>query len=224
MGDCCAGDGRAGDRAARSAGYSAQFDSAFAGRMAKRYRRSGLTRPERRLVEFLAAGGLDGATVLEIGGGVGEVGIELLRRGAARVTTLELSSAYDAEAARLAAEAGVADRVQRRIADIAAGDAVEDADLVVLHRVVCCYHDAERLLTAAAERCRARLAFSHPPRDPVTRVLSAVENAVSRARGSDFRSYIHPPAEMLAALEARGLRPVLHVPGPIWQVRGLVAG
>ena len=45
----------------------------------------------------------------------------------------------------------MADRVDRRLLDIAAEpERVEPADIVVLHRVVCCYPDYERLLTAAA--------------------------------------------------------------------------
>ena len=45
--------------------------------------------------------GLEGATVLEIGGGVGEIQIELLKSGAARAVNLELSPAYEAEATEL---------------------------------------------------------------------------------------------------------------------------
>jgi 16S rRNA G966 N2-methylase RsmD len=67
--------------------------------MARRYRKRGLDRSARRMVEFLAQRGLEGASVLEVGGGVGEIEIELLKRGAARAVNLELSSAYDAEAA-----------------------------------------------------------------------------------------------------------------------------
>ena len=64
---------------------------------------------------------------------------------------LELSPAYDAEARSLLGEAGIdADRVDRRLHDIAADpEAVEPADVVVLHRVVCCYPDYERLLAHA---------------------------------------------------------------------------
>ena len=43
------------------------------------------------------------------------------------------------------------DRVDRRFLDIAAEpEGAEPADIVVLHRVVCCYPDYERLLSAAA--------------------------------------------------------------------------
>ncbi len=95
--------------------------------------------------------------MLEVGGGVGEIQIELLKRGAARTVNLELSSAYDAEAERLLREAGLEERAERRLHDIAVEpDGVEPADVVVLRRVVCCYPDYERLLGAAAEQTMSR--------------------------------------------------------------------
>jgi magnesium-protoporphyrin O-methyltransferase len=198
------------------------FGTGFARRSAKRYRRKGLDPAATRMVEFAADGGLDGTAVLEIGGGVGDIGIELLRRGASTATTLELSDAYDAEAGRLAREAGVADRVRRRIVDIAATpDEVEAADIVVLHRVVCCYPDYGRLLTAAADHCRRRLTFSRPPRNAVSRALVATQNAAFAVVGKQYRAYVHPPAAMLEVLAGRGLRHATTVPGRVWTVEGL---
>jgi magnesium-protoporphyrin O-methyltransferase len=93
----------------------------------------------------------------------------------------------------------------------------------VLHRVVCCYPDFQRLLTVAADHCRQRLAFSHPRRDPASRMMWAVDSAVSRSRGSAFRSYLHSPAAMVRTLEERGMRAVLAGSGWPWQVRGFLA-
>ncbi|WP_432476668.1 methyltransferase domain-containing protein [Nocardioides sp. GXQ0305] len=203
-------------------GYDEVFGDGFARHVASRYRRRGLDRTARRLVDFLAEDDLSGASVLEIGGGVGEIGVELLRRGAARATTLELSQAYDDPARRLAEEAGVADRVHRAVVDIATSpDDVEPADLVVLHRVVCCYPDHERLLGAAADHCRRRLAFSHPPRNPVSRGVFAMENALFRLRGREFRAYVHRPQAMAEVVTRRGMRRELAHAGTIWQVQGL---
>ena len=47
------------------------FGDGFARKMAARYRKRGLDRPSRRMVEFLERRGLEGATVLEVGGGQG---------------------------------------------------------------------------------------------------------------------------------------------------------
>jgi magnesium-protoporphyrin O-methyltransferase len=190
--------------------------------VAKRYRKRGVDKTARRMVEFLASRGLEGASVLEIGGGVGDIQLELLARGAARATNLELSDGYEAQAARLAREAGVEQRVERRRHDIAVDPgAVEPADVVVLHRVVCCYPDYERLLGAAADHARRLLVFSHPPRNLVSRAFIAAENLAFRARRMEFRTFAHPPGAMLGVLERHGLRHTYSHRGFPWLVAGL---
>jgi 2-polyprenyl-3-methyl-5-hydroxy-6-metoxy-1,4-benzoquinol methylase len=195
------------------------FNGRFARHRAAGYRRRGLDRTARRMVDLLAEGGLEGATVLEIGGGVGEIHLELLRRGAASATALELSPAYDEEAARLLAEAGLTDRVRRGLVDIATDPAaVEPADVVVLHRVVCCYPDYAKLLGAAADHTRRALVFSHPPRNAVSRAVVATQNLFFRLGGREFRTFAHPPAAMRAVLAEHGLRPVAAPSGRLWRV------
>ncbi len=212
MDECC---GAAGPN-----GYEAVFDSRYAGKAARRYRRTGLTPTERLLVEFLTSAGIEGASVLEVGGGVGEVQLALLARGAARTTNLELSGAYEADARRLISEAGVEGRVDRILGvDLArAPEAVGPADVVVLHRVVCCYPDVERLLAAAADRTNRLLVFSHPPRNAATRVLAGLENAALAVRGKTYRAFAHRPALMLEVLERHGLRVVEAHRGFAWHV------
>jgi 2-polyprenyl-3-methyl-5-hydroxy-6-metoxy-1,4-benzoquinol methylase len=190
--------------------------------MAARYRRRGLDRTARRIVGFLEQRGLDGATVLEIGGGVGEIEIELLKKGAAHAVNLELSAAYDDEAVLLLRETGLERRVDRYVCDIAADPAgAEPADVVVLHRVVCCYRDYEKLLGAAAEHGRRIVVFSYPPRNLVSRLLFASQNLVFRIRGMEFRTFAHPPPAMLAVLDEHGLRRTFGHRGLVWQVAGL---
>ena len=190
--------------------------------MAKRYRKRGLDKTAQRMVEFLEQRGIEGATVLEVGGGIGEIGIELLKRGAASAVNLELSSAYDEEAAELLREAGLEGRAQRRLRDIAVDrDGVESADVVVLHRVVCCYPDYERLLRAAAEHARRFVVFSYPPRNAVSRLIVTTQNLIFRLLGKEFRTFAHPPARMLAVLGDRGLRSTFAHHGLVWQVAGL---
>jgi protein-L-isoaspartate O-methyltransferase len=174
------------------------------------------------MVDFLAERGLEGATVLEVGGGVGEIQIELLKRGAASAVNLELSPGYDDEAARLLREAGFEGRVERRLQDIAAApQAVEPADVVVLHRVVCCYPDYERLLAAAAQHAGRLLVFSYPPRNLVSRSLVGLQGLAFRLLRREFRTFAHPPARMLAVLEEHGLRRTYAHHPVLWQIAGL---
>ena len=174
------------------------------------------------MVEFLEQRGIEGATVLEVGGGVGEIQIELLKRGAARAVNLELSPAYEEEAERLLREAGFEERAQRLLHDIATDPAeIEPADVVVLHRVVCCYPDLEQLLDAAADHARRLLVFSYPPRNAVSRLFIAAQNLLFRLLRREFRTFAHPPSRMLRLLEERGLRRTFAHHPLVWQIAGL---
>jgi 2-polyprenyl-3-methyl-5-hydroxy-6-metoxy-1,4-benzoquinol methylase len=205
-----------------SGDYHRFFNQRFAHRLANRYRKRGLDKTARTMVQFLQALGLEGATVLEIGGGVGELQIELLTAGVAHALNLELSPAYQQEAHTLAGQAGLQGRLDWRIHDLAADPgAVEPADLVVLHRVVCCYPNYERLLGEAADHARRALVFSYPPRNPLSRAFYGVFNLVMRLTRSSFRGFAHPPGGMLAVLEDRGLRRTYQHRSGIWQVAGL---
>jgi 2-polyprenyl-3-methyl-5-hydroxy-6-metoxy-1,4-benzoquinol methylase len=202
-------------------GYEEIFGPRFARRQAQRYRKRGLDGAAQRMVDFLTTNGIAGATVLEIGGGVGEIQLELLRRGAARATNLELVETYDAPAAELAAESGMTGRLTRRRLDIVATpEEVEPADVVVLHRVVCCYPDYSRLLGAAADHARRLLVFSHPPRNPISRAVVATQNSICRMAGRSFRAYTHPPAAMAQVLSRHGLQVNYRHRASVWQVVG----
>lgn len=214
MGDCCGPEG-----------YNVVFSDRFARRLARRYRRRGLTRSSRAIVSFLTERGITDATILEIGGGVGDIQVELLRQGATRATNLEISTSYEPEATALLERSGLRDRVDRRLLDIAqAPDAVDVADVVVLHRVVCCYPDYERLLTAAGGKAERLLAFSHPPQNLGSRTVIWWENALRRLKGDSFRAFVHPPAAMLEVLSNAGLRATYRWRGLGWCVVGLERG
>jgi hypothetical protein len=209
-------------RCCTPSGYSAVFDARQARRDARRYRRRGLDRAARRMVRYLRGAGLEGATVLEIGGGVGAIQLELLASGAERATNVELSPAYEEEAAELLRDAGLADRVARRVVDFAAAaDDVESADVVLMHRVVCCYPDPKRLVGAAATHARRRLVLSYPPDNAFSRLIAALFNGWCSLRGIDFRAYVHPRTQILGAARAHGFEPRLDGRSGIWRVAAL---
>ena len=213
MSDCCEPD---------RDDYQSVFSGRFARRQSRRYHKRGLTPAAQGIVDFATERGIEGASVLEIGGGVGQIQIEFLRRGAGHVTNLEISENYEDEAARLLDTAGMAHRVTRRLIDIAqAPDDVEPADVVVLHRVVCCYPDYARLLKVAASHARRTLVYSHPAANLRNRVEFGAENLYRWITRNDFRAFIHPPAEMVRAAESEGLAVEYRQHSWDWDVVGL---
>ena len=174
----------------------------------------------RRIVELVAV--RRGETVLEIGGGIGEIELELLRAGAKQAVNVELSTAYEAEGRALFAQAGLGDRVDWRYGDVATDrELASEADVVVLNRVVCCYPDMPALVNAAAAKTRRALALSFPRDIWLMRVGVRAINAWSRVRRSDFRFFVHPPSDIVATANARGLRVVGEHTGRLWQVSSL---
>ena len=193
----------------------------MAHRAAKRYRERGLDKTALQMISFLRRAGIEEATVLEIGGGVGEVQIELLKLGASRALNLELSAAYEKEAAQLLQEAGADERARRRIHDIAVdSEAVAPADVVVLNKVVCCYPDYQRLLGAAADHANRLLVLSYPRRNAFSRLFIALQNVIFKLRGNEFRAFVHPPSAMFGVLEERGLRLAYAHQPVVWQIAG----
>jgi magnesium-protoporphyrin O-methyltransferase len=171
------------------------------------------------LVDEVAARGVEAATVLEPGGGVGAIELELLKRGADRATVVELSHGYDAPAAELTREAGAEERIERLHGDfVEQASLVGEADVVVMHRVVCCYPDAERLVAAAAQRAQRLLALSFPRDTWWLRLAARVANVFFRLIGG-IETYIHQPEVVERSAERAGLTTVLHDrAGRIWRV------
>ena len=179
--------------------YRRFFNRKFARNDLRRYRRRGLSGTEQDLVTL--CGKVEGASVLEVGGGVGALQLELLEAGAAYATNVELSSGYEEASAELFGGRAV----ERIVGDFVAVD-VPPADIVLLHRVVCCYPDADALVGKAAACTEQRLGLTLPQqRRWIGWGLGAV-NLWLRLSRCGFRTYHHPFARVEAAAAADGLR------------------
>jgi len=183
------------------------FSPRTARRSLERYRSKGLDEIERRIVASAQEAGIQGARVLEIGGGIGVIQAELLEVGAATGEIVELVRAYEPYARELASDKGLADRVTFRVVDLMENpDAVEPADVVVLNRVVCCSPDGIELTGIAGRLARRTLVLSYP-RDVVwVRLGVGLINLGQRLFGRSFRAFVHSPAKLRAAVEEQGLR------------------
>lgn len=190
----------------------------MARRSLERYRRKGLDELEERMVAAATSAGLEGARVLEIGGGIGTLQAELLDRGAEQGEVVELVSAYESYARELARGKGLEERTSFKVADILERpDVVDPADVVLLNRVVCCSPDGIELTEAAARLAQRTLVLSFP-RDvfwtrPVFRALNAGMWLLRRS----FRTFLHPPDVLLAAAEREGLRRTDGGRGLVWE-------
>jgi magnesium-protoporphyrin O-methyltransferase len=203
-------------------GYRQVFSERGARAQARSYRRSGLDATSRRIVELLKEQGVVGLTLLEVGGGIGTIQIELLKAGLARAVSVELTPTYEDSAAELLREAGLEDRVERRVLDfVSAGAEVAAADIVVMNRVLCCYPDMPRLAGAAADHARGSLVMSFPKERWWTRVVVWMANVGMALTRREFRIFLHPMDQIMATGRRHGLALALDRPGLFWQIAAL---
>jgi 2-polyprenyl-3-methyl-5-hydroxy-6-metoxy-1,4-benzoquinol methylase len=208
--DCCSPGDSAFDR---------QFDARHAAGKLRAYREKGPEGLTRALIEALAAGGIEGYTVLDIGGGVGAIHHELLRSGAVAAVDVDASHAYIVVAHEEAERQGHADRVSYLAGDfVALADEVDPADLVALDRVICCYADMAALVARSATLARRRYGLVYLRDSWLARLGVAFENAWLRLSRSSFRTYVHRTAEVDAMLAAHGFVKRLERRTLIWQL------
>ena len=195
------------------------FSEKTARRELRRYVRNGLGADDARLIaEWAEDGGLQGATVMEVGGGVGQIQAELLRRGAASGSIVEVVAGYEEPAAALARAVQVAERTSFVLADLLEEpDAVPPADVVVLRRVVCCSPSGPELLAVAAGKARRTLLASYPRDRAAIRAAARAQNLFFALVRKRFRVFVHSPSEMQRAAEQRGLAKQRVSRGAIWE-------
>lgn len=186
----------------------------------RRYRRRGPSKPTRMLLEAIRREGVEHATVLDIGGGVGVIQQELLDAGAERATSVEASAAYLRAARDEAERRGHAERISYQAGDfVALADRVEPADVVTLDRVICCYPDMEALVSRSADRAQRLYGLVYPRDTWWVGLGIRCTNLIMRVARRAFRAHLHRTSAVDAVARRHGLTPKLATrAGPVWQV------
>jgi len=180
------------------------FDAKNARKELDRYRRRGPDRTTRILSTLIRRAGIRGATLLDIGGGIGVISHEPLDvRSATHVDAASASLEVASKEAQRLGHAELIDFVHGDFVELA--ERTDVADLVTLDRVICCYPAMPRLIVASAAKARLAYAFSVPRDRWYIRAMPALENLFWRLTGSDFRIFVHPIATLDRMLADRGL-------------------
>jgi len=181
------------------------FDAKSAEGDLRRYRDRGADGTTRTLLQRIRARGTDGATLLDVGGGVGIVQWELLADGVVSSQSVDASEAYAETVRREAIRRGLEDRVTVRVGTLEElADEVEPADIVTLDRVVCCDPDFQGLLGVATTKARRVIGLVYP-RVTWWNRLGAVAFAVwGWVTRDGSRWHLHPEADVDFVLRFAG--------------------
>jgi SAM-dependent methyltransferase len=182
----------------------------------RRYREKGPNRWTAALIEALKAEGVGGATLLDIGGGIGAIQHELLAAGVTSVTSVDASAPYLDVARSESKRRGYEDRVRYVHGDfVQLAESIPAAEIVTLDRVVNVYPDWQRLLRLSADRALRLYGLVYPRDTPFVRVgIFAINLAL---RGPVRASALRDDA-IEAILRESGLSPQFSISvGPVRQ-------
>lgn len=199
--------------------YDPIFNERAARGELRTYRRNGAQGTTRQLVEALIAEGVTGASVIDVGAGVGVVGFELLDAGARSLVDIDASHAY-LDAARSEAERrGLEERAAFHFGDfVGLAPALDPADVVALDRVVCCYGDWRGLSSAVTGHSRRLIGLVYPIDRWWVRIGIGVANLALRLGRQSYRGHVHPVRDVDGAIRGDGFERVFLRRGWIWQV------
>ena len=195
------------------------FDAKEADKDLAAYRKKGPAKTTRMLVDALTADGVRGSTLLDIGGGVGAIQLELLKAGADSAVSIDAATAYLEAAREEADRQGVADRLVHRHGDfVAMAKELKEADIVTLDRVVCCYDDMEGLVGLSLEKARRLYALVYPRDTWPARVVLWFANIYYRLRRCPFRIFLHSTAAIDRLVRSHGFELKFHEKTLAWHV------
>jgi SAM-dependent methyltransferase len=199
------------------------FDSTFDRRRAEddrdSYRRNGPDATTRMLLGLIGRFGVAGSSILDIGGGIGVIDLELLREGAGHAVLVDASEAYLKVAREEARRANVLDRFELVAGDfVREAPQVDAADIVTLHRVVCCYRDAEALVGMSSARARTLYGLVLPRDRWFVRLGLRLINLKHVVLRQAFRVYAHSNKRIDRIVAANGLKPRFEATTAVWRV------
>ena len=196
-----------------------RFDQDFVAKKVQQYRRSGLKTETKLLVEALKSEGVDGLTLLDVGGGLGTIAHELMKAGVRQTVSVEASQAFIDAAQTEAARQGLADKMTFMHGDLVEiTSQVPRADVVTLDKVVCCYRDMESLVRVSVEKAQKLYGLVYPRDNWWMKIGIGFENLLQNLKGDDWRMYVHPTSEVDRLIREHGLRQRFHRALIGWQI------
>lgn len=137
------------------------------------------------------------ATILDIGCGVGPIHLSMLEQGASEAVGVDLAPAMLSEAKNWADDRGLGDRVDYVQGDFLTLDQhIDEADVSILDKVVCCYPDAQELVRKSLAKTKRAYGLTYPRDRWFMRLGIGFAACLFWLIRSDFRPYVHDPVQI----------------------------
>ncbi len=201
-------------------GIEAKYDQKYVAKKLKKYHQNGTKKTTGQLIEALQAEGIEGMTLLDIGGGIGEIQHALIKSGVSSATNSEASSVYLESCRQEAERLGHADRIRFIPGNfVEMAKEITPADIVTLDRVICCYDDMPALVNLSVQKAIKLYGVVYPLDTWwVWLAMQVYYNFRHWLQRKQMRNWVYPTSEVEAIIRSNGLdRHFYKVMGP-WQI------
>ena len=175
-------------------GANLQFDIDNANSDLKRYLKKGPKKMTKMLVDALKDENIENLSLLDIGGGIGPIPLELIPEGLQKVTDVDASQGYIT-----VAKSEIDKRNHLNIVNYHHGDFVELSNqiethnIVTLDKVICCYPDVDELLKTSLSKATKYYGLVYPQAHILSRIAVWALNLKLKLKKNPFRTFIHDP-------------------------------
>lgn len=189
--------------------YDDFFGQKMAQKQLKQYLKKGVRKNSRPIISALKKLPVQGQTLLDIGGGIGQITFELSKQGIDKVTHVDLSSGYINTFWEEVEKRKMKDQVSTMLGDfVDLHEKVPSSDIVTLDKVICCYEDFEHLVNYSAAKAKKWYAFTIPRDVWWVKAVQKIGVLIQKIRNDPFRPYVHPVDQIEARLEQSGFKKI----------------
>lgn len=200
-------------------GLENHFDKKFAIKKLKRYQKKGADSITQKILKGIKERDMQGACLIDIGGGVGEVQFELLRMGVEKTISVEASSAFievaKTEARRLNLDHKMT-YTHGDFVDLESGIKIQR--VVSLVKVICCYQDWKKLIETSLSKSNKYFILVYPHDNRFAKFITFLENLGLSIFQPAFRVYIHSAKNINDLIADKGFKKIYFDKTFVWRI------
>ncbi len=189
-------------------GANLQFDIDNANKDLKHYLKKGSRKMTKLLINALKQEELHDLSLLDIGGGIGPIPLELIPNGIRKVTDIDASQGY-IDVAKAEMKKRNYHQISYQLGDfVDLSNQIEKHDIVTLDKVICCYPHVEELLKTSLSKATKYYGLVYPQATIISRIVVWALNLKLKLKKNPFRTFIHNPELVHNTITAAGFQKI----------------
>lgn len=202
--------------------YNRTFNAKMATRDMNRYKKRGPSNSTKKLLKAIFHGSGKASiskSLIDIGGGIGAIGLESAANGIESITCIDVSSEYQAAAESEVVKQGLENKFTFYTGDLVElSNKINPADIVTLDKSICCYQGYASLVETSVSMAQKVLGIVIP-RDVWWVIwINAIGNLFRKLKGDPFRTFVHPIAKIRNIITENGFTELDSQRSREWQI------